>query len=111
MGYSEERISRAGGRQSRDFPEPDYEQDSPYEREPRLDLVANGYEYDYHNVQWWKVIGCKKRRARVDHKDGTVCAGEAYWEYVVRAICDETSEQCLSRTKQVITKEEEVQDE
>ena len=111
MGYSEERISRAGGRQSRDFPEPDYEQDNPYDQPPRLDLARAGYEWDCSSRKWSKLLVSKTRRARVDHKDGAVCAGDTYWELVGRTICDETSEQRMWRVKQIITKAEEVQDE
>ena len=104
--YSERGIPRAGGRESRDFEVPEPDQDNPYDREPRLGLALNGYEYDYHDRAWYKCVSAKRRTARVDHKDGTVKAGDVYFELVHRTICDETGEWTTWRTKGVIKAEE-----
>ena len=100
--HSERGIPRAGGSESRDFEVPDCEQDSPYDRPPRLDLAYAGYEYDYPSRAWYKCVSGKRRTARIDHADGTVKAGDVYLELVHRDICDETGEWTTWRTKGVV---------
>ena len=68
----------------------------------RSHLLAAGYTFDATSREWSKCIANEVRKAKRDHKDGRIKAGQSYRIRVWRVVRDESGEQYHERSKAVV---------
>ena len=91
--------SRAGEEQDDNDPE--------QSERPWLDEAGYTYTSERYGGSWQKMVSNKRRTARRDHGDGSVKAGDIYWDTVFRYVDDESGESRHVRGKWVIQRKSE----